>query len=67
MFHSFGRRIDVASALKKCASCGQPLPVQLDVAAAPAQLCAGCARPVRLGGARAPRPAEKLNAGLAEA
>jgi hypothetical protein len=58
----------VASSFKKCAVCGQALAVQIDVAAAPALLCETCARPVRLGGVRAPRPAgEKINAGLAEA
>jgi hypothetical protein len=66
VFHSY-RRQPAASNAAKCALCGQPLPVQLDVARAPASLCDSCARPVRLGGVRAPRTAEKINAGLAEA
>ena len=53
MFHSY-RQTQLAAALKKCASCGQPLPVSLDKAQPVASLCDNCAHPVRLGGVRAP-------------
>lgn len=61
MFHSY-RRQPAASSAGKCALCGQPLPVQLDVARDPEPLCSTCARPVRLGGVRAPQvqPVRKI-------
>jgi len=52
LFHPY-RRVDVAAALKKCTACGQPLPAPLDAARPPSTLCPECARPIRLGAARA--------------
>ena len=54
MFHSYRRAGDVAVALKKCAVCGQPLPMPTDSARPIGTLCSTCSRPIKLGGVRAP-------------
>jgi len=51
LFHPY-RRVHVAAALKRCAVCGQPLPIPTDAVRPASTLCASCARPIKLGGVR---------------
>jgi hypothetical protein len=54
MNFNVARRQATAATLKKCTLCGAPLPLPAGAAESAESLCAGCARPVKLGGVRAP-------------
>jgi len=49
-----------ASALKACALCGAPLPVEDGAARPVGSLCATCSRPVKLGAPKREAPAQPI-------
>lgn len=53
MYFTIGRRHTTAGMLKTCTLCGAQLPLPAGAAQPAESLCATCARPVKLGGARA--------------